>query len=47
MGYVRITIRLADGSQRSGVRKFPEPMDMEDIRTRSWQLAGCPEKHLF
>ncbi len=40
MGYVRITIKLVDGSQRSGVRKFPEPMNLEDIRTHAWQLAG-------
>lgn len=40
MGYVRITIRLSDGSQRSGMRKFTEPMNMEDIRAHAWQLAG-------
>jgi hypothetical protein len=40
MGYVRIIIHLVDGSQRSGIRKFPEPMNLEDIRTHAWQLAG-------
>jgi hypothetical protein len=40
MGYVRITIHLLDGSHRSGVRKFPEPMNLTDIRTHAWQLAG-------
>jgi hypothetical protein len=40
MGYVRIAIHLVDGSQRSGVRKFPEPMNLEDIRAHAWQLAG-------
>jgi hypothetical protein len=40
MGYVRIIIRLVDGTQRSGVRKFPEPMNLEDIRRHAWHLAG-------
>jgi hypothetical protein len=40
MGYVRITIQLIDGSQRSGIRKFPEPMNLEDIRRHALQLAG-------
>jgi hypothetical protein len=40
MGYVRITIHLVDGSHRSGVRKFPEPMNLEDIRIHARQLAG-------
>jgi hypothetical protein len=39
MGYVRIIIQLVDGSQRSGVRKFPEPMNLEDIRAHAWQLG--------
>jgi hypothetical protein len=28
LGYVRITTRLVDGSHRSGVRIFPEPMNI-------------------
>ena len=40
MGYVRIIIHLVDGDQRSGVRRFPEPMNLDDIRTHAWQLAG-------
>jgi hypothetical protein len=40
MGYVRITIWLIGGGKRSGIRKFPEPMNMEDIRDHSWLLAG-------
>jgi hypothetical protein len=40
MGYVRIVIRLLNGGQRSGIRQFPEPMILEDIRSHAWQLAG-------
>jgi hypothetical protein len=40
MGYVRIIIRLIDGGLRSGIRKFPEPMKLEDIRNHAWQLAA-------
>jgi len=40
MGYVRITIHLANGGHRSGVRKFSEPMILEDIRKHAWQLAA-------
>jgi hypothetical protein len=40
MGYVRITIELRSGRKRSGVRSFPEPMNLEDIRMQSWQLSA-------
>jgi hypothetical protein len=40
MGYVRITIWLIGGGKRLGIRKFPEPMNMEDIRNHSWLLAS-------
>jgi hypothetical protein len=40
VGYVRITIKLCDGSKRSGVRAFPQSMNLEDIRKHAWQLAG-------
>jgi hypothetical protein len=40
MGYVRITIGLIGGGKRTGIRKFPEPMNMEDIRNHAWQLAS-------
>ena len=40
MGYARIIIRLFDGTQRSGVRRFPEPMDLDAIRNQARQLAG-------
>jgi hypothetical protein len=40
MGYVRIIILLVNGSQRSGVRKFSEPMIMTHIRNHAWQLAA-------
>jgi len=39
MGYVRIIIRLVDGTHRSGIRKFPEPMNLEDIRRHARHLA--------
>jgi hypothetical protein len=40
MGYVRITILLADGSHRSGVRQFPEPVVLEDIRAHARLLSA-------
>jgi hypothetical protein len=40
MGYVRIIVRLVGGKQRSGVRRFPEPINLEDIRAHAWLLAG-------
>lgn len=40
MGYVRITIWLIGGGKRSGIRKFPGPMNMDDIRNHSWLLAA-------
>ena len=40
MGYVRITINLVNGGTRSGVRKFPEPMNLEDIRMHALHLAA-------
>ena len=40
MGYVRITIRLRDGTMRSGVRPFAEPMVLEDIRAHALQLTA-------
>ena len=40
MGYARIIIRLIDGTQGSGVRRFPEPMDLDAIRNKARRLAG-------
>lgn len=40
MGYARITIHLKGGRTRSGIRHFPEPMNLEDIRAHSMQLAA-------
>ena len=40
MGYVRITIYLIDGSSRSGVRSFAEPVNIDDICKQARQLAG-------
>lgn len=40
MGYVRITIDLLGGGKRSGVRAFPEPMNLGEIRMHAWQLAA-------
>ena len=40
MPYARITILLRDGSRRSGVRKFPSPMNLADIRTHAWRLSA-------
>jgi len=40
MGYVRIMILLRDGGKRSGVRRFDEPMVLEDIRAQAFQLAA-------
>lgn len=40
MSYVRITIHLVDGSNRTGVRAFSEPMNLDDIRMHAWQLAA-------
>ena len=40
MPYARITILLHDGTRRTGVRHFPEPMNLEDIRKHAWQLSA-------
>jgi hypothetical protein len=40
MPYARITILLRNGTRRTGVRHFPEPMNLEDIRTQAWQLSA-------
>jgi len=40
MGYVRITIILRDGTMKSGVRAFAEPMALEDIRAQAFHLAA-------
>lgn len=40
MGYVRITIELRNGSKRSGVRSFQEPLNLEEIRMHAWQLSS-------
>jgi hypothetical protein len=40
MGYVRITISLADGSYRSGVRQFAEPVILEDVRAHALLLSA-------
>jgi len=39
MGYVRITILLCNRGKRSGVRGFPDPMNLEEIRAHAWHLA--------
>ncbi len=38
--YIRITILLSDGGHRSGVRKFPESTNLEEIRSHAWKLAA-------
>jgi len=40
MPYVRITIALRNGGTRSGVRRVPEPIVLEDVRMQSWHLAA-------
>lgn len=40
MGYGRITIHLVDGSTRTGVRAFTDPMNLNDIRIHAWHLAA-------
>lgn len=40
MGYVRIKILLVDGRHRSGVRRFGEPIIVEDIRNHARKLAA-------
>jgi hypothetical protein len=40
MIYVRLTIRLKDGSSRSGVRPFSDGTKLEDIRSHAWQLSA-------
>jgi|HubBroStandDraft_2_1064218.scaffolds.fasta_scaffold1025165_1 hypothetical protein len=40
MGYTRITILLVDGTKLAGVRHFPEPIVVADIRSQAWHLAG-------
>ena len=40
MGYVQITIMLRDGTMKSGVRAFAEPMVLEDIRAHAFHLAA-------
>lgn len=40
MPYVRIIIHLRGGNTRSGVRRFPDPIILEDIRMHSLHLAA-------
>lgn len=40
MAYVRITIHLANGGKRTGVRAFPSPINLHDIRMHAWHLAS-------
>jgi hypothetical protein len=40
MGYVRITIKLHQGASKSGIRHFPEPMNLSDIKQHAWQLSA-------
>jgi len=40
MGYARITIYLVDGSKRTGVRRFEEPMNLHDIRMHALHLSA-------
>jgi len=40
MIYFRITIRLKDGSSRSGVRPFSDGTKLHDIRSHAWQLSA-------
>lgn len=40
MGYARIIIHLKGGGTRSGIRHFPEPMNLQDIRAHALQLSA-------
>ena len=40
MPYVRITVLLRDGTKRTGVRHFPSPINLEDIRKHAFQLSA-------
>jgi hypothetical protein len=40
MGYIRIIIHLFNGARRSGIRPFPEPMNLDEIRKHARQLAS-------
>ena len=40
MGYARIIIYLKGGKTRSGIRHFPEPMNLTDIRAHALQLSA-------
>lgn len=40
MGYVRITIHLAAGGTRSGIRPIPEPINLPDVRDQALRLAS-------
>jgi hypothetical protein len=40
MPYARITILLRDGTSRSGVRIFPEPMILGESRAQARQLSA-------
>jgi hypothetical protein len=35
-----LSIQLRNGGQGSGVRQFPEPITLNDLRKRIWQLAA-------
>jgi len=40
MPYVRIKIELHDGTMRTGVRRFPDPLVLRHIRLHAFQLAA-------
>jgi hypothetical protein len=40
MPYVRIEIRLRDGTTRSGVRSISDPLILEDVRKLAWRLSA-------
>jgi len=37
--YVRITVHLTNGQQRSGIRHFPDSEQLEGIRTHAFKLS--------
>jgi hypothetical protein len=40
MSNVRIVTLLLDGGRRSGIRQFPEPMELNKIKDQAWRLVG-------
>ena len=40
MTYVRITLRLRNGQQKTGIRHFPEPVKLTEIRAQALALSA-------